>query len=315
MDLIAYSNEINTSVQELLPQNMEIINEKSGGAIQVVSQGFEGDFMKRAIYESFAGDMYDVDRYAANATRSASAISQIEEIGVKAAQSIKKSFRKADFNWMLKNPAEGINVISKGIADSILNTIVNKGLSACIAAIGNNAPAVNDVSATKLVDQLALNGSHFKFGDRSGALIAQVMHSSSAGRLIDQALLNGAQLFTAGNVQFIDILGKKSIITDNPDLFTGTKENVMSLTSGAIVVSGASDSLTSIADDLTKDIAETIVQNDSTAGYSIKGYEYTSTKSPLGPALTTGSNWAQYVTSVKDTAGVLAIGDSTIDPA
>jgi hypothetical protein len=316
-DMVVYNQEMNTSILETIPQFMDVVNANSRGTIQMVMDGFEGDFMKNAIYASFAGDVYDVDRYAANGVNAGTAITQIEEIGVKVAGGIKKFFEPAQFTWMEKNVAEGIEVASRGIAEAIFQYELNNSIAAVVSAIENNADATYSIYATKSISQVTLNSSHAKFGDNSQILVAQIMHSSTYHRLINTSLANAAQLYTAGTVTILDILGKAIIVTDCPALITtvGTYERVISLAQGGLVISNVGDQVVTINSDTTKDRAETVMMNDFTYGVACKGYQWdiaNGGKSPTSAELATGSNWNQYVTDVKHTAGVIAIGNYTL---
>lgn len=320
-DLIVYNDEINGSAIETIAQQLNVVNEASRGTIQMVMDGFSGDYQKNAFYESF-NDVYDVDMYAANGAQASTALAQIEAVGVKTAGAIKKHYEPKAMTWVGKSVAEGIEVASRGIANATTQYVINNAIGALVGAIENNANTTKDVSGDPaLVSQVTLNQSHSLFGDHSGDLIAQIMHSSTYHRLIDQSLLNNAQLYTAGNIKFLDILGKIIVVTDAPALLeTGTpnKEKVISLRSGGMVISGMGDSLTTITNDTSKLRSETTIMNEFSYGLAVDGYAWDTTnggKSPTSAEIATGTNWDKVATSDKHTAGVIAVGSADVEPS
>jgi hypothetical protein len=143
------------------------------------------------------------------------------------------------------------------------------------------------------------------------------MSATAYHDLIGEALDNGARLFSSDTVRVVDILGKAVIVTDAPALTvagTPNVHNVLSLVSGAGIVSDGSDVITNIDTTNGKERIETTMQADYTFGVGIKGYSWDEAnggKSPSDAALATGTNWDKVVTSDKHTAGVLTIADAS----
>jgi hypothetical protein len=142
------------------------------------------------------------------------------------------------------------------------------------------------------------------------------MTGSSYHKFIGQNLANTQTLFSAANVTVIDILGKLVVVTDAPALYEAAvpnKANVLSLTSGGITISNASDLITNITTTNGNERIDTTFQADYTFGVGIKGFAWDTAnggKSPTDVELGTGSNWDRYVTSIKDCAGTLLIADA-----
>ena len=143
------------------------------------------------------------------------------------------------------------------------------------------------------------------------------MQGTTYHKLVGQNLANVAQLFQAGNVRVVDILGKVSVVTDAPALAqTGTpnKEIILSLASGAALVHDNRDIISNVQTVNGKERIETTIQTDYTFGLGLKGYTWDTAnggKSPSNAALATGTNWDKAATSIKDTAGVALIGDAS----
>ena len=135
-------------------------------------------------------------------------------------------------------------------------------------------------------------------------------------KLIGQNLTNTPQLFQAQNVQVVDILGKAVIVTDAPALSeagTPDLQKVLGLVESAAIVHDGGDVISNIETSNGKDRIETTMQVDYTFGLGLKGYtwdEANGGKSPTDAELATGTNWDQVATSVKHTAGVIAVGDA-----
>src|SRR5690606_20459829 len=149
-----------------------------------------------------------VDRYAANGAQSATALSQKQYDAVKVAGGFGPIlWEPSQLSWIQKSPEEALEVISRNLSEAIVADQLNTVIAALVAAISNQAAATNDVSATAGVTYAAINAAHAKFGDASGRLVAQVMNGVTFHDLIGKNLTNAQQLFRAGDVTIVDILG------------------------------------------------------------------------------------------------------------
>ena len=312
-----YNTEIQTNTIELLDQMTQKFNAASNGSILLTSVRNEGDFAKEAFWNNLASAQRRVDRYAANGVVAATSISQGELVSVKVAGGFGPILMEpSQLTWLQRDPGEAITAISQSFADALLADQLNTAIASAVAAIENQAALVNDVSATGAITQNALNGSHSKFGDMSGMLVADVMTGSTYHRLIDQSITNSGQLFVAGNVRVIDILGKAVVVTDAPALFeagTPDKDKVLSLVAGGIQVSDNGDLVTNMDTSNGKGRIETTWQADYSFQIGLKGYAWDVTnggKSPTDAELATGTNWDKAVAFDKHTAGTLAIGSA-----
>jgi len=305
---------------ETLAQEVEKFNAASAGTILLTTEGFTGDFLQESFYRSIHGARRRVNRYAANSTVTPTDLSQAKDIGVKVAGGFGPVlYEPSQMTWLLKPTAEGIEVASRNFAEALMQDQLNTAIAVLVAAIENNASVTVDVSATGGINYKALNTSHSKFGDRSSMIVANVMDGLTYHKLIGQNLGNAERLYTYGAVNIVDILGKVAIITDAPALSeTGspTKNKVLGLVPGAATISNSGDIISNINTTNGLERIETTLQIDYTFGVHVKGYAWDETnggKSPTDAALATGSNWDKVVTSDKDTAGVIAVGDISLD--
>lgn len=316
----AYDEQIRLRTIELLGQDLQKFNQASGGAIVLDMSRWTGNYSRASFYNSLAGAQRRVNRFAANGAVGATALSESEMVGVKVAGGFGPViFEPSQLTWLSSNPEEAINVISQGFADALLADQLNTVVGCAVSAVENIAALVNDVSALTAgagaLTQSVLNGSHAKFGDQSGMLIADVMTGAAYHKLIEKGLANGERLFESSNVTVQSILGKLFVVSDIPALFvagTPNKTKVLSLVAGGAIVDNASDIITNLDPANGKERIETTWQADYSFGVKLKGYAWDIANggaSPDDTALFTGSNWDNVMGDVKHTAGTLAIAD------
>lgn len=303
---------------ETLAQMVEKFNANSNGAIRLTTEGFDGDFYQESFFAAIHSAQRRVDRYAAQGTPTATDLTQNTTNAVKVAGGFGPiRFEPSQLTWLQKPTAEGIEVASRNFAEALLADQLNTAVSCLVAAIANQGAATTvDVSATDEASYATMNSAHALFGDASSSIVANVMNGAQFHKLIGQNLTNGAQLFVAGNVQVVDILGRPVIVTDAPALFaTGTPNvnKILGLVDGAAIVFDGGDVVSNIDTSNGKTRIETTMQVDYSFGVKLKGYSWdiaNGGKSPTDAELATGSNWDKVATSIKNTAGVLAIGEA-----
>lgn len=301
---------------ETLAAMVDKFNAASGGAIRLTTEGFTGDFLQESFYSALHSARRRVNRYAANGAAAVTDLTQVKHSSVKVAGGFGPvRFEPSQMTWLQKPTAEGIEVASRNFAESLLQDQLNTAITALTAAIANQgADTTVDVSATGPVTYATVNDSHALFGDHSPLLVAQVMDGVQFHRFIAQNIANPGNLFQAGTVRVVDILGRAVVITDAPALYTAGgagKRRVLSLVANAAIVHDGRDIVSNIQTSNGNARIETTLQVDYSFGLGLKGYtwdEANGGKSPDDAALGTGANWDKVATSIKHTAGVLAIG-------
>jgi hypothetical protein len=313
-----FNDWIQGTTRETLAQMVDAFNAASNGAIMLTTQGVAGDFLQESMWKSLHQAKRRVDRYSTNGVATTTALAQIQQNSVKIAGGFGPIlWEPAQLTWIAKDPAEAVEVISRNLAEAILQDQLNTAIAGLVAAISNNTACVNNVSATGGVSYSAINGAHAKFGDASAQLVAQVMTGEVMHKLIGQNLNNDQRLFTASNVTVFNILGRPVVVTDAPALYeagTINLQKVLSLASGAALVHDGSDLVTNAEASNGKERIETTFQADYTFALGLRGYAWDTSnggKSPTDVAIGTGANWTKFVTSDKATAGVITIGDAT----
>lgn len=316
-DMKVFNEYLKRATIETLAQDVGKFNAASAGAIQLTTQSIDGDFLQESFWAGLHSAQRRVDRYASNGAASATALAQKQYDSVKIAGGFGPIlWEPGQLSWVQKSPEEALEVISRNLSEAIMSDQLNTAIAALVAAIGNQAGATNDVSATAGVTYSAINNAHAKFGDASARIVAQVMTGAMYHKLIGQNLTNAEKLFSFSGVTIVDILGKAVIVTDSPALFaagTPDKVKVLSLVNGAAVVSDGSDLVTNIQTTNGKERIETTMQADYTFGLGLRGYTWDTAnggKSPTNAELATGTNWDLVANTIKASAGVITIGDA-----
>ena len=302
-------------LSEIYPQEIQKFNAASNGAIVLQSAGFDGDFFRESFYNALHSAQRRVDRYAAQASVSATDLTQSQQSMVKVAGGFGPiRYEPSQMTWLNKPTQEGIEVAARMFAEALLSDQLNTAISAGVAAISNVAALTNDVSASAKITHSALNSTDALFGDMSQSLVARVMTGLQYHTLIGENITNATDLFKSDTVRIVDILGKAIVVSDVPALRvagTPNKQKVLTLVAGGIMVSDSGDLITNIQTNNGQTRIETTMQSDYTFGLGIKGFTWDETnggKSPTDAELATGTNWDKVKTSVKECAGVITIG-------
>lgn len=307
---------------ETLAQMIGAFNAASGGAIRLSTEGFDGDFLQESFFAAINGAQRRVNRYSQNGAAPVTDLTQLKHSTVKVAGGFGPiRFEPSQLTWLNQPTVQGVEVASRNFAQNLLQDQLNTSIAALCAAIGAQALATNDVSATAGMDYVPINAAHGLFGDASSALITQVMTGMMYHKLIGKNLTNANRLFQAGSVLVVDLLGKLVVVTDAPALYEaaggsgdGPLDRVLSLTDSAAVVSDSGDIVTNIETTNGNQRIETTMQVDYSFGLSLKGYtwdEVNGGKSPTDAALSSGANWVKVASSIKNTAGVLTVADAS----
>lgn len=315
LDMKVFNTQLQTAIVKKLNQKADLFNAASSNCLALVNGAMMGDFREEAIWNDVSNALRDIDAYSAQAAVNAIGLSQDQINNVKTMKGFGPiKWEKTQITWIQKAPGEALSVISESLSMAVMQDQINKAIGVAVAAIANvGATAALDVSALTgdlgAVTQLTLNRSHALFGDSSQNLQVQVMTGATTHKLYGQAINNGAQLFSEGSVRVIDILGKRTIITDSPALVAGGKERVLSLSPMAVTIEANNDFTSEILPVMGQTRLETQYQAEYTENVSVKGYSWnTAVKSPVKAQLETGTNW-NLVMPLKQSAGVLLIAD------
>lgn len=315
--MVVFNQYVQSATIETLAQMVDKFNAASGGSIRLTTTGFDGDFLQESFWKGIHDAQRRVDRYASNGTISPTALSQLQHNTVKVAGGFGPIlFEPAQLTWVQKPTAEGIEVISRNLAEAMMKDMLNTAIAAAVAAIEAQGSATVYDTGTGPISYRDINQAHAKFGDHSSLIVANVMDGVSFHNLIDLNLANAEQLFQSTGVRVVDILGRVIVVTDAPALRetgTGADAKILGLVTDAVLVHDAGDLITNVETTNGKSRIETTFQADYTYGVGLKGYAWdvgNGGKSPTDADLALGSNWDKIATSIKHTAGVLALGSA-----
>lgn len=310
-DLQVFNKQTHTAMTEFVAQDIEKFNQASAGTIILQNTPTEGDFDIRSSFKAISGLVRRRNVYGTGNV-DAKRLEHLLNISVKVAAGTPPiQWENAQYNWIMQNPELAAITIGEQLAKARLADMLNTAVLAGSAAIGGNAATVHDDNKN-LPTFRTLNSGAAKFGDRSGALKAWVVHSSVMHNLFDNALTNGERLFAYDNVNVIrDPFGRLFVVTDSPALVkTGATPiyNTLGLVENAIIVNGNNDFDSVIKRETGQENLQSVFQAEWSYNVGVLGYKWNETsggKSPDDTKLGTSTNWEKSATSDKDTAGVL----------
>lgn len=296
---------------ETLAQMVDKFNAASRGGIVLTTQGVDGDYLQEAFFTNLGAAQRRVDRYATNDPVTPTDLVQAEAVSVKVSGGFGPVlFEPSQMTYMQQSPELALELISRNLAESIMQDQLNTAIRSAVAAIKANT-AMNVVFADSATEpsHFDLNASHALFGDHSSLLVCDVMDGTAFHAIIGQNLTNTENLYESNGVLVVDILGKAIVVTDSPDLRiagTGNDTSVISLAAGGAVISDGSDLVTNIETNNGAERITTTMQADYSFVCGLKGYAWDIANggaSPTDAELATGTNWDQVATSDKHTAG------------
>lgn len=314
-DLAVFSEYAYDSMTEVLAQQVELFNAASRGTITLQPAAHQGDYSDRAFYAKIDGLVRRRNAYGSGSVTGKTLAHLVDTMVKVAAGTPPVSLDPGQFKWIQRNPEEAGAALGQQLAVDTLADMLNTGVAAAYAAMAQVTEIVHDGTAGTLTPT-ALNNGARKFGDRSNAVLAWIIHSSPLHDFYNDNLANAERLFTYGTVNVIaDPFGRVFVATDSPSLFTvdgvgvGIDEfHTLGLVADALVIHQNNDFTDNFE---TKNGDENILrtyQAEWSYNVGVKGFAWDKTNggaSPTDAALATATNWDRYATSEKDLAGVV----------
>lgn len=315
-DFVIYEEQFFGGVTEVLDQNANAFNGASRDTIRLITRRHRGNYRQESFIKSISGL---VTRRDLTSTSSATdtAIPMDENIAVKVARKIGpigqtlNSWRK-----MSQDPGLLSLMIGRQAGQAILEDYLNSGLLALEAALDNVAALEEDdtaatITTAGMVDALS------KFGDRSGAIRAWVMHSKPYFDLVKEQI--AANIFEVAGFVVREAtpitLGRPVIVTDSPSLVEtdGVSTGIDAYSTLGLVAGGLEVSESEERDLVTEVVtgSEQLfgrLQGEFSFSVACKGFKWDVANggaNPADAALGLGSNWDAAATSNKDKAGVI----------
>jgi len=313
-DLQVFNKQTYVATTETITQEVDKFNAASAGTIVLANQPAQGDFDITASFKAIAGLVRrrNVD---SNATVAAKRLEQLLHASVKVAAGTPPiDYSPAQYNWVLQNPELAALKIGEQLAKARIADMLNTGIRAVVAAVKGNAGVVyGDGTANPAFRDL--NKGAAKFGDRSSAIRAWVLHSTTMHSLFDNALTNAERLFTYEGVNVLrDPFGRLFVVTDSDALVDASGASpiyrTLGLAENAVMVHGNDDFNSVIVPKTGTENIGATYQAEWSYNVGLLGYTWDTAaggKSPNDTALGTSTNWDKVASSDKDTAGVLVL--------
>jgi hypothetical protein len=310
-DLQVFNKQTYLTLTETVAQEVEKFNQASSGALVLANNPAPGDFDIKASFKAISGLVRRRNAYGSG-TVAAKRLEQLLNASVKVAAGTPPiDYDPAQYNWVLQNPELAAYEIGKQLAKARIADMLNTGIRAAVAAIKGNSDVVHG-AGTDAASFGLLNTGSAKFGDRSSAIKAWILHSTTMHNLFATALTNTEKLFNYDGINVIrDPFGRLFVVTDSDALVdtTGTTfYNTLGLVENAIAVNGNDDFNSVIVPKVGFENIGATYQAEWSYNVGVLGYTWDTTsggKSPTDTALGTSTNWDKTASSNKDTAGVL----------
>lgn len=318
-DLAVFNEWTYSTMTEILAQQVALFNAATRNAFTLRTANHTGDYSETAMWAKITNLVRRRNAYGTG-TLTAQQMKHLVDTAVKVAAGTNPiDLSPSQFKWIQLNPEEAGAAMGQQLAGDTMADMLNTAILACVAALsGNSAMVTTTYSASTPVnaDIASLNSAVSKFGDRANTITAWVTHSKPLFDIYGNAITNTNRLFVFDKIAVAqDGFGRPLVMTDSPALVTSAtpnKYNTLGLVPGAVLVEQNGDFTQNID---TRNGGENITstyQGEWSYQLSVKGFSWDKTNgghSPNDSAIGVATNWDQYATSDKDTAGVMLISN------
>jgi len=310
-DLAVFSEYAYSAATEVLMQQVQLFNAASRNTLTLTSKANQGDYSDEAFWKKIGGLVRRRNAYGAGAVAPVN-LQHLVDTSVKvAAGTPPVNMPPSQFKWIQRSPEEAGAFVGQQLAIDMLADMINTGIIATTAALGQVAAVVHDGTAATL-NASALNNGARLFGDNSNSIVAWIMHSKAVHDFYGDGIANANSLFTYGTINVLsDPFGRVFVVTDSTGLLTvGVPNNyhTLGLVPAACVIEQNDDFEDSIQTTNGDENIERTYQSEWSYNAGVKGFAWDKTnggKSPTTAALATATNWDQYATDNKSLAGVV----------
>lgn len=326
-DLAVFSEYAYAAMTEVLDQQIDLFNSASAGSIILAGSAHQGDYSDVAFWQRVSGGTVRRRNAYGSGAIDQKSMKQIIDTMVKiAAGTYEMDFPPSEMKWIQVNPQERGAAFGQQLAKDVMADMLNTSIGAGRLALSQDA-STNVYDATGLTDKegptmtpTVLARTAGKFGDRSSAIAAWIMHSGVITDLWVNALQNAERLFVYSNVNIIrDAFGRLFVVSDCDNLTWtdtggegGAARNgfyTLGLQPGAIVIGQNNDFVAGEQTITGLENLTTRYQAEWSWQLGVMGYSWdksTGGKSPNDAAILSAANWERYSNSHKDLAGVYA---------
>lgn len=314
-DLAIFNEYAYSAMTEVMDQQIALFNAASQGTVVLSNAANQGDYNEQVMFGKIANLIRRRDP-TSTVDLTTKSLAHITDRSVKVAAGHEPvDISPSQFLWIMQNPETAGAAAGQQVATGMLQDYLNAGLRAASGALLNNTNVVRSVyNSTTPVTMAPVHFAEAaaKFGDRSGNIAAWVMHSKPMHDLWTNAIANSERLFTYGTVSIMrDPFGRVFIMTDSPSLVSTDpvkKYRTLGLVPGAVDIQQNPDYIANIDTSNGKENIQRTMQAEWSFNVGLLGYAWDKANGgayPTDTELGTGTNWDKYVTSDKDTAGVL----------
>lgn len=320
-DLIPYANQFRQGYIDNIVEASNVFNGASRGCIRFQDSDAIGTVNKFAYFKDFG----TVSRRDITSTSDQTP----EKIERAEHTNFRTYFKLNAIEWMDEafNTADGMGqdaimyMVGAQLARKKLRESITQAINICSTAIesgdGAGGETVLDLitGTPKNFLQTDINKARMKFGEHYTRLQLMVMHSSVFFVLTQNQTVNYSYDLGGGVTLYGGIpatMGIPFIVTDQPGLVytTGsgdTAYKTLLLTDGAVTVGDAGAINAGLNTILGKENILHGYQAEWSMWNNVKGYQLKAAAgtNPTDSALTTVSNWEQWVADKRNTAGVL----------
>lgn len=313
-DLAVYSQTAYEAMIETIAQQIELFNAASRGCISLSSAAVQGDYSEKAFYQRISGLIRRRNPYGSG-TVTAKTMQHLIDVMVKvAAGTPPVNLDPGQFKWIQQNPEIAGALMGQQLAQDMMADMLNMGIISCYSALSQVSDIIYDATGLTpdTLNPSYLNSGVAKFGDRSGAIAAWIVHSKPMHDFYGNAIANAANLFTYGTVNVIgDPFGRAFVVTDCPGLVSSASPAVyhnLGLVTDAIRIEANNDFTDNFATTNGDENIARTYQAEWSYNVGVQGFKWDKTNggaAPTDAALATSTNWDRNTTSIKDLAGVI----------
>ena len=298
---------------EHITQNVELFQEKSGGAIVILAGDNVGDFHHTAFWKSFGSSAVNYRDPRSDSDVTPINLDQEDAVSARIFKRLGPvNLPDVQFTFINESPEEAAVMVGEEFTGpQMMRDFLNTAITAVTAAVQSNSDMTVDATADKL-GQASLAAGRRKFGDRGFAIRSWIMHSKALWDLYDGSLGDLKTLFKYTDIGLsviTDPLGTIYFQTDSDALVVpGDTDQYLTLgmMPGAVVLEANGGVRTKIAPVVAKENIGDLIQMEYDINVSVKGYAAAS-GTPINSeaALATPANWSKVASDNKNTAAVV----------
>lgn len=319
-DAVIYQPEFFGQMTEVLQQFSDVFNAGSRGAMTIVPRQLPGDFEKESFIKHIPGLVRSRDPKS-NDNVGDKKIEMDELVNVKINRGLGPVAQTLDF-WRKigSDPMEMSFYLGQQTGKQVAVDYLNTGIGSLVTALGGTSGLSYDVTDTaeekKTLRTEWLVRGNALFGDKSGEIVAYVMHSKPWHDLLEGQIVDGVtdvastRIFT-GSLDAA--LGRPVIITDSDQLVVKDEYGAivgyrtLGLVAGALRLDQSEDQYVTMSEVTGQENIVWRMQGEYAFNLGMQGFAYTGDEAPGDDDLFNAANWSFRYHDLKMAPGVEVI--------